>query len=116
MVLEKLSIRPRGVRVRNHDVGLYGLSVRKLDAAGPSVFNEDPAHLSVAAHGTAVLLDETNESAHESAGAAFRIMNAVFALQMRDEAIIGSGRERVSADEKGVEAENDLQLVVGEEI
>ena len=52
---------------------------------------------------------------HQRAGAAHRVVHAEFALEMRDQAVVGGGRERIAADQQRMKAEDHPQVLVLEE-
>ncbi|EEF25157.1 conserved hypothetical protein, partial [Ricinus communis] len=101
-----------GVGVRHHDIGRQRFAAAQPYAGGAAIVRGDLDHFSVAAHAVALPLDQTDQPADQTAGAAHREVHAPLPLQMRDQSVDRRDGERVAADEQRMKAQHEAQPLV----
>ena len=114
VVTQQLGIGPADIGVGDDDIGADGLARGQGHAGGAAFRDLDPRHLRLVAHAAAQALDQPDQPLHQRAHAAHGVVDAVRTLQMRDQAVIRRGGQRIAADQQRMEAECDPQLRMAE--
>ena len=100
----QVAVSPCGVAVADHDVGAQLLASGELHTGGSTVFNHDALDLGIAAQGHAACLQQIDHALHDGSGAAHGRVNPVAPLQGVDQAVNARHRERIAANQQGLQA------------
>ena len=111
---QKLAVSPTDICVGDYDLGVESLSTNEFDATSPSRFDKDLVHLRVAADVATLTLNQGNNSLDQCAHPTHRIVHPVQSFQVRNQAIVGSGRQWIAANQQRMETECHPQSMVGE--
>ena len=103
-------IGPARVGIRDNNVRFEALSPGEFDTADPAVFCQDRRNFGIASNLTAIGFQHAHQPLHQRAHSAIGIMDTKLPLQMRNQAVISGGRERVSADKQGMIAEHGPEM------
>ena len=106
----QVAVSPCSVAVADHDVGAQLLASGELHTGGSTVFNQDALDLGVAAQGHAPCLQQIDHALHDGAGAAHGRVNPVAPLQGVDQAVNTGHRERIAANQQGLQAHGHAQF------
>ena len=98
LVPEKFSIGDAGIDIRNHHVCREYLSRLRLNTCYLSAILKDARDRLIIFYLTAISGDKIGMCVDDGSGPADRIVHPEFALQMRDQAVIGRCREWVPAN------------------
>ena len=108
----QFAIGPGRIGIRHHDVGCDDFARCECHAACATVGHVDRRDFGIHAHDAALAFDQPDHALDDLARSAHREMHAPAALQMRNEAQDGGGRERVPADQQRVKAQHRADAFV----
>ena len=107
-------VGPSGVAVAHHNVGRYKLAAVQFDPAGAALFNANAHDWRVAAQRHAALFQQTHQAFDDGACATHGRVNAPSAFKRVDECVSAGHSKRVAANQQGVKAHHNAQLVVAD--
>jgi len=109
------AVGPRGIGIRDDNIRPQLLAARQADPAGLAPLHQNLADLGVAAQRATLPLDQLEKPANQGPHAAHRVVHAVGALEVRDQAVVGRGGKGIAADQQRMKTEQHPQFVAVEE-